>query len=255
MNRLAIVLHAHLPYIRHEEPDRLEERWLFEAMTETYLPLIWQLEQLPKEKALTLSLSPPLLEMLADPMLQKRYMNYLQAAQALIRKEKRYGFIETDLLTFYEERYKRLEETFLSCNQNVVSLFAQYQDTVSLITTSATHAILPYMRTIEGIKAQIEAGLDCFTKHIGFRPKGFWTPECDTGIKCWRVTGKNEEKQPYHRVEAVNQVKNDASDFLKKVEQTAANAPFETVPFDAELFGHWWFEGQSGSDDCRRRDA
>ena len=38
---LSIVLHAHLPFIRHPEyPDFLEEDWLFEAMTETYIPLL-----------------------------------------------------------------------------------------------------------------------------------------------------------------------------------------------------------------------
>ena len=38
---LAIVLHAHLPFVRHPEHDRfLEENWLFEAITETYIPLI-----------------------------------------------------------------------------------------------------------------------------------------------------------------------------------------------------------------------
>ena len=39
---LALVLHAHLPFVRHPEyPEFLEEDWLFEAITETYIPL-WQ---------------------------------------------------------------------------------------------------------------------------------------------------------------------------------------------------------------------
>ena len=38
---LSIVLHAHLPYVRHPEHDRfLEEEWFYEAITETYIPLI-----------------------------------------------------------------------------------------------------------------------------------------------------------------------------------------------------------------------
>ena len=38
---LSLVLHSHLPYIRHPEVDHhFEERWLFEAITETYIPLI-----------------------------------------------------------------------------------------------------------------------------------------------------------------------------------------------------------------------
>ena len=35
------VLHAHLPYVRHPEyPEFLEEDWFFEALTETYVPLV-----------------------------------------------------------------------------------------------------------------------------------------------------------------------------------------------------------------------
>ena len=38
---LAMVLHAHLPFVRHPEFDEfLEEDWLYEAITETYIPLL-----------------------------------------------------------------------------------------------------------------------------------------------------------------------------------------------------------------------
>jgi len=36
---VALVLHAHLPFVRHPESDYvLEEEWLYEAITETYIP-------------------------------------------------------------------------------------------------------------------------------------------------------------------------------------------------------------------------
>ena len=38
---LSFVLHAHLPFVRHPEHEKfLEESWLFEGITETYLPLL-----------------------------------------------------------------------------------------------------------------------------------------------------------------------------------------------------------------------
>ena len=47
---LLLVLHAHLPYVRHPEYDRfLEERWFFEAVTETYIPLIKFFDRLQAE--------------------------------------------------------------------------------------------------------------------------------------------------------------------------------------------------------------
>ena len=44
---LSLVLHAHLPYVRHPEyKSFLEEDWLFEAITETYIPLIRAFQRL-----------------------------------------------------------------------------------------------------------------------------------------------------------------------------------------------------------------
>ena len=80
---LFLVLHAHLPYVRHPEYDRfLEERWFFEAVTETYIPLIKFFDKLKKEGTpfkLTLSVSPPLANMMEDPLLQQRVLRHLEA--------------------------------------------------------------------------------------------------------------------------------------------------------------------------------
>ena len=43
----ALVLHAHLPFVRHpEDPTVMEEQWLYEAITGTYLPLLQMFEGL-----------------------------------------------------------------------------------------------------------------------------------------------------------------------------------------------------------------
>ena len=78
---LALVLHAHLPFVRHPEyPEFLEEDWLFEAITETYVPL-WQVfEGLFRDGVpfrLTMSLTPTLCAMLNDELLRERYLRYL----------------------------------------------------------------------------------------------------------------------------------------------------------------------------------
>ncbi|HET9316895.1 MAG TPA: DUF1957 domain-containing protein, partial [Vicinamibacteria bacterium] len=67
------VLHAHLPFVRHPEyPEFLEEDWLFEAITETYVPLIRVMDGLLADGVdfrLTMTLSPSLLSMLDDGLL------------------------------------------------------------------------------------------------------------------------------------------------------------------------------------------
>jgi 1,4-alpha-glucan branching enzyme len=73
---LAIVLHAHLPFVRHpEHEESIEENWLFEAMTEVYIPLLLTLDSLIEEGIdyrVTFSLTPTLASMLLDPFLQSR---------------------------------------------------------------------------------------------------------------------------------------------------------------------------------------
>ena len=60
---LAIVFHAHLPFVRHpEHQDSLEENWFFEAITEVYIPLLLVLEELVEDRVdfrLTFSLRRP----------------------------------------------------------------------------------------------------------------------------------------------------------------------------------------------------
>ena len=65
---LAIVLHAHLPYVRSEEAGSLEEDWFFQALIECYLPLLETLEEASRSKnqtpKITIGLSPTLLSLL-----------------------------------------------------------------------------------------------------------------------------------------------------------------------------------------------
>src|SRR6478672_6433281 len=87
----ALILHAHLPFVRHPEHENfLEENWLYEAITESYLPLLQILEGWERDvltAQLTLTLSPTLCAMLDDPLLQSRYLRYLEGLIELADKE------------------------------------------------------------------------------------------------------------------------------------------------------------------------
>ena len=75
---LALVLHGHLPFVRHpEHEDSFEESWLYQAITEVYVPLLLALDSLVDDAVdfrLTFSLTPTLVSMLTDPFLQSRYL-------------------------------------------------------------------------------------------------------------------------------------------------------------------------------------
>src|SRR4029453_11351382 len=78
---LSLILHAHLPFVRHPEyPDFLEEDWLYEAISETYIPLLVAFNPRGDEGfkfRLRFSMPPPLCEMLCDPLLQERYQRHI----------------------------------------------------------------------------------------------------------------------------------------------------------------------------------
>ncbi len=72
------------------------------------------------------------------------------------------------------------------------------------------------------------------------------------GHRYWKVTGAYlgmEGKQPYSPKEAAERIQVHAHHFVQLVRETlqphldAAMPPILCAPFDAELFGHWWFEG------------
>src|SRR4030095_7701403 len=87
----SLILHAHLPFVRHPEyPEFLEEDWLFEAITEVYLPLIFIFQHLHEAGTaprIAMNVSPPLCELLMDPLLEERYTRHLENLLELAQKE------------------------------------------------------------------------------------------------------------------------------------------------------------------------
>ena len=68
--KVNLILQAHLPYIRHEENEHFfEEDWYYEALTESYFPLVRMFHRLEEKNTpyrITLVISPSLAEMLKD---------------------------------------------------------------------------------------------------------------------------------------------------------------------------------------------
>src|SRR5438874_9794853 len=88
---LAFILHAHLPFVRHPEHEHfLEEDWLFEAITETYIPLLAMMQRLVSDAVpfrLTMSVTPTLCAMLQDDLLRERYVRHVDLLLDLVARE------------------------------------------------------------------------------------------------------------------------------------------------------------------------
>ena len=357
---LLMVLHCHLPYVRHpEHEDFLEEDWLCEAVAEAYVPLLETLGRLEADAVpfrLTLSISPTLCEMLANKLLRSRLVRYLDRRVELADREvaRTRGTPFAEAAELHRRHYRAVRCAYLErYGGDLIGAFAalRRRGRVELIASAATHALLPLLPTEVARRAQVEAGLRCFERHFGFRPDGFWLPECayapglaellatcglrffflDThgvllaeprpamgvfaplatpagphafgrdvesgkqvwsaqegypgdaayrefhrdlghdapldylrlglqqdgvrrasGFKYHRVTGECplEQKEPYRPREAAARAREHAAHFVAaRVEQVGrvaaaiARPPIIVASYDAELFGHWWFEG------------
>src|SRR5438094_9332086 len=90
---VALILHTHLPFVRHPEHEHfLEEDWLFEAITETYIPLLRMMQRLVSDEVpfkLTMSITPTLCAMLQDELLRERYVRHLELLIDLTQRERK----------------------------------------------------------------------------------------------------------------------------------------------------------------------
>ncbi|MBN2120891.1 MAG: DUF1957 domain-containing protein [Candidatus Omnitrophica bacterium] len=186
---LSLILHAHLPFVRHpEHPDFLEERWFFEALTETYIPLLSMLEGLQNDKVdfrLTINISPTLAAMLQDELLLYRFEQHLNKMIELSGKEiERTRFMPefNKLAHMYHQRFSETKKMFLDkWQRNLPQAFKAIQETgkLEIITCCATHGYLPLIGIQEEtVKAQVRVGVSSYRRVFGTNPKGIWLPEC-----------------------------------------------------------------------------
>jgi len=185
---LSLVLHAHLPFVRHPEHEKfLEESWLFEAITETYIPLLQLIEGWNKDGmqvCLTLTLTPTLCSMLLDPLLQDRYLQHLEGLIELAERETHRTHWEkplNELAVFYFQRFKSVRDYYLRCNRNLIESFRKLQEAgrLEIITSAATHAVLPLLANhLPSLRAQVFVARDHYRTCFGREPRGFWLPEC-----------------------------------------------------------------------------
>ena len=186
---LSLVLHAHLPFVRHPEyEDFLEEDWLYEAITETYIPLLEVFDGLERDGVdwrLTMSVTPTLAAMLSDPLLQYRYVRHIDNLIALTNKELERTRWQPEffpLAQMYNHRFKRAREVFVNqYGNNLLHGFRRFFETgkLEIVTCAATHGFMPLMVVNENARrAQIEIGCREFERHFGKRPKGIWLAEC-----------------------------------------------------------------------------
>lgn len=184
-----LVLHAHLPFIRHPERDFfMEEQWLFEAISETYLPLLEVFERLDRDAVpgtLTVSLSMPLVAMLDDALLRERFDRHLVRLIALANEEIERTRHEDaafhHLAHWYRDRFEAQRHQFnQKLDRDVAGAFARHhrRGRIELITCVGTHGYLPLMSSHGARRGQVRTSSEAFEERFGWRSRGVWMGEC-----------------------------------------------------------------------------
>ena len=179
---LAIVLHAHLPYVRSEESGSLEEDWFFQALVECYLPLLETLENASRAKdqapKITIGLSPTLLSLLEDEVLKNRFEKWVTIRLEVLNT------LKDDCLKavlHLEDHFKQQLESWKFCKGDLIERFKKLQTSgvIDILTCAATHGYLPLLReNPEAVRAQLKTAVTEHKRLFKSSPLGIWLPEC-----------------------------------------------------------------------------
>ena len=196
---LALILHAHLPYVRHPEYKySLEEKWYFEAVTETYLPLLAVFRRLQSDGIpfrITVSVSPTLATMWEDSYLQEKYRDWLArlldlADKEVVRTAKDPVF--SPLARLYRQRLQQAyHEYFDLYHCNLAGVLREFAGSgnVELISSAATHGYLTLLNTQpEAVYAQLCIAVEEHTRIFGKPPGASGcrnAPMITELMKCW----------------------------------------------------------------------
>ena len=186
---LSVVLHAHLPFIRHPETNyMMEENWLYEAVTETYIPLLAYFDNLLSDAVpfrVTMVLTPTLCAMLGDDLLRNRYAAHINRLTELADKEVRRTRRDAAMnrsARMYLERFRLCRYIFEDkYGRDLISGFRKLQDAgvLEIMTCAATHGYLPNMQSnANAVRAQVDVAVRSYHGFFGRRPRGIWLPEC-----------------------------------------------------------------------------
>jgi 1,4-alpha-glucan branching enzyme len=188
LGSLCIVLHGHLPYVLHHGSYPHGEAWLYEAAAETYLPLLDMIGEVALHNArpaMTIGLTPVLLEQLAHERFKSGFLAYLKERIDRANQDRKEFEQRNDLHAAYlAERwakwYQGKIEQFERIGRDIPKEFATRfrEGHIQILTSNATHAYMPLLLNDQCMRAQMMAGVTTSERRLGIKPRGMWLPEC-----------------------------------------------------------------------------
>jgi 1,4-alpha-glucan branching enzyme len=195
LGAFCMILHGHIPYVLGHGTWPHGSVMVYEAAAETYIPILWALEELVAEGIspnITISLSPITVEQLSDKRFPGWFEGYLRDKQEMARTNAREFAARGDghleyLAHEWEGRYRALEEAFVDgYGRDLPGAFRRMQDGghIEVMTCAATRGYLPLLHEDTDIQGQIMQAVQVYEAHFGRRPRGIWLPECAYRPHC-----------------------------------------------------------------------
>ncbi len=191
---LSIVLTAHVPYLRAFSRHPYGEEALHETIAFGLIPILNLLSDLREantEAPVGLAISPILLEQLADSIVQKHFVSWIenwieQRTDTLIRWERQNEAHAIYLARFYLDYGRGILASFSEryARNLPAALRTLCSGLAEPLAGAATHAYLPALASASSIHTQIQLGLMSITRHMGRMPNGLWLPECGYHPAC-----------------------------------------------------------------------
>lgn len=236
------MLHGHLPWVRRHGTYPCGEEWLFQAASESLLPLLGVLERLARDghrDVLTLGLTPVLAEQLADPYLLGELHGWLGRRlldlQATVSRSPAWD--RAHLGEAWRHHWQRQSSLLAQVEggllaSGLVEPFAALAraGVVELLGGPATHPYLPLLADATTIRGQIADGLATTQRLAGLRPRGVWTPEC-----AYRPAGTvaDPAREPFEVAPDGTPVLHRGGDVLPGLEAFWAEAGVDHLVLDA----------------------
>ena len=182
-----LILHGHIPWCKKSGRWPAGEEWIFEAMYETYIPMLNILREFHDagiNPAITINITPVLAEQLADEYMKQRFSEYMdnlisRAKNDILRFENHQN--KKKIAEFHLSNFEHILNTFYNnYYKDILGSFKWFQDEgmIELITCGATHGFLPLFESDSAVFSQIQLAVDTHKKYFKQDPKGIWLPEC-----------------------------------------------------------------------------
>ncbi len=188
---LVLLISDSQEYIRHTGDDEkkygAEINRLFESISGVYIPLLNMFSSLERDTIpfrIALVLPPVCCTLLADPVVQKQYISWLDRRIDLGKKEllrcNGNGKLSAAVKFCLEKAQEDKIDFTTVYGQNLIKKFSEYEKKgyVELLATCGTNIFLPHYADMEEVlNAQVETGLYAHRTFFGGAPNGFWLPE------------------------------------------------------------------------------